>query len=100
MFKLYHGFHALSMGPRLIFGKQWLLGCEETERFRPADDAGKASFLQAAQRAVGGAPSRAALRIADIVVQALSLIHISEPTRLLSISYAVFCLKKKKHIMQ
>src|SRR5678815_5902292 len=29
-------------------------------------------------------------------VQALSLIHISEPTRLLSISYAVFCLKKKK----
>src|SRR5678816_341036 len=28
-------------------------------------------------------------------VQKLSLIHISEPTRLLSISYAVFCLKKK-----
>ena len=28
---------------------------------------------------------------------ALSLIHISEPTRLLSISYAVFCLKKKSH---
>eukprot|EP00658_Telonema_sp_P-2_P046048 TRINITY_DN34131_c0_g1_i1.p2 TRINITY_DN34131_c0_g1~~TRINITY_DN34131_c0_g1_i1.p2 ORF type:complete len:137 (+),score=11.60 TRINITY_DN34131_c0_g1_i1:431-841(+) len=27
--------------------------------------------------------------------QTLSLIHISEPTRLLSISYAVFCLKKK-----
>src|SRR5678816_992254 len=29
------------------------------------------------------------------LVQYLSLIHISEPTRLLSISYAVFCLKKK-----
>eukprot|EP01017_Pseudomicrothorax_dubius_P013776 TRINITY_DN1618_c0_g1_i8.p1 TRINITY_DN1618_c0_g1~~TRINITY_DN1618_c0_g1_i8.p1 ORF type:complete len:588 (+),score=124.16 TRINITY_DN1618_c0_g1_i8:1394-3157(+) len=29
------------------------------------------------------------------VVLDLSLIHISEPTRLLSISYAVFCLKKK-----
>ena len=29
-------------------------------------------------------------------VLALSLIHISEPTRLLSISYAVFCLKKNK----
>ena len=28
-------------------------------------------------------------------VLALSLIHISEPTRLLSSSYAVFCLKKK-----
>src|SRR5660398_125954 len=27
----------------------------------------------------------------------LSLIHISEPTRLRRISYAVFCLKKKKH---
>src|SRR5678816_177854 len=29
------------------------------------------------------------------MTQDLSLIHISEPTRLLSISYAVFCLKKK-----
>src|SRR5674536_377522 len=28
------------------------------------------------------------------LVEGLSLIHISEPTRLLSISYAVFCLKK------
>ena len=28
----------------------------------------------------------------------LSLIHISEPTRHLRISYAVFCLKKKKNI--
>src|SRR5674476_309464 len=27
----------------------------------------------------------------------LSLIHISEPTRQAEISYAVFCLKKKKH---
>ena len=33
--------------------------------------------------------------IAD-TVDALSLIHISEPTRPLYISYAVFCLKKKK----
>ena len=30
-------------------------------------------------------------------VRGLSLIHISEPTRLGMISYAVFCLKKKKH---
>eukprot|EP00658_Telonema_sp_P-2_P071731 TRINITY_DN60957_c0_g1_i1.p1 TRINITY_DN60957_c0_g1~~TRINITY_DN60957_c0_g1_i1.p1 ORF type:complete len:255 (+),score=81.59 TRINITY_DN60957_c0_g1_i1:212-976(+) len=36
------------------------------------------------------------LDIVDVLV--LSLIHISEPTRLLSISYAVFCLKKKKKI--
>src|SRR5678815_5970961 len=35
-------------------------------------------------------------KFADVVDEflALSLIHISEPTRLLSISYAVFCLKK------
>ena len=31
-----------------------------------------------------------------VMADILSLIHISEPTRLLSISYAVFCLKKKK----
>ena len=31
----------------------------------------------------------------DEVVHFLSRIHISEPKRLLSISYAVFCLKKK-----
>src|SRR5665648_878958 len=33
---------------------------------------------------------------AKLVVYSLSLIHISEPTRLGMISYAVFCLKKKK----
>ena len=32
---------------------------------------------------------------ANIYTVNLSLIHISEPTRLLSNSYAVFCLKKK-----
>ena len=30
----------------------------------------------------------------------LSLIHISEPTRQAEISYAVFCLKKKKNKMK
>ena len=38
-------------------------------------------------------PTLRGARIGDS--QDLSLIHISEPTRLLSISYAVFCLKKK-----
>eukprot|EP00658_Telonema_sp_P-2_P014936 TRINITY_DN15702_c0_g1_i1.p1 TRINITY_DN15702_c0_g1~~TRINITY_DN15702_c0_g1_i1.p1 ORF type:complete len:131 (+),score=7.06 TRINITY_DN15702_c0_g1_i1:350-742(+) len=33
-----------------------------------------------------------------VIILTLSLIHISEPTRLLSISYAVFCLKKKNQI--
>ena len=40
------------------------------------------------------------VRIVDIgdadIIHTLSLIHISEPTRPLYISYAVFCLKKKK----
>src|SRR5665213_3724488 len=31
-------------------------------------------------------------------IQRLSLIHISEPTRQAEISYAVFCLKKKKNM--
>ncbi|UYV07081.1 mechanosensitive ion channel family protein, partial [Bacteroides fragilis] len=30
----------------------------------------------------------------------LSLIHISEPTRPERISYAVFCLKKKKNVIE
>ena len=60
----------------------------------------------AAQRAGGDYPELFATFFAqhDITLQQidldqgrlLSLIHISEPTRLLSISYAVFCLKKKK----
>src|SRR5450756_2084700 len=37
-----------------------------------------------------------ALFAVGAVVVELSLIHISEPTRLGMISYAVFCLKKKK----
>ena len=50
----------------------------------------KSGHSDAAYVASGGQP----LATAD-EVWALSLIHISEPTRLLSISYAVFCLKKK-----
>ena len=37
----------------------------------------------------------ASRRMTNSSVAGLSLIHISEPTRLLSISYAVFCLTKK-----
>ena len=35
-------------------------------------------------------------KIGKIDILMLSLIHISEPTRQAEISYAVFCLKKKK----
>ena len=34
--------------------------------------------------------------VTDVTEFKLSLIHISEPTRQAEISYAVFCLKKKK----
>src|SRR5450756_2665582 len=40
-------------------------------------------------------PSISVSRIGDSASVQLSLIHISEPTRLGMISYAVFCLKKK-----
>ena len=43
------------------------------------------------------AEREACAKVCDALAgRTLSLIHISEPTRLLSISYAVFCLKKKK----
>ena len=38
--------------------------------------------------------------IKDTIRINLSLIHISEPTRLGMISYAVFCLKKKYYLVQ
>src|SRR5674536_375227 len=47
-----------------------------------------------------GCGQAAPTRHASVTTQELSLIHISEPTRLLSISYAVFCLKKKKTTTQ
>src|SRR5678815_5666866 len=43
----------------------------------------------------GAKPPRRCGLLGEISLLSLSLIHISEPTRLLSISYAVFCLKKK-----
>eukprot|EP00658_Telonema_sp_P-2_P069498 TRINITY_DN58788_c0_g1_i1.p1 TRINITY_DN58788_c0_g1~~TRINITY_DN58788_c0_g1_i1.p1 ORF type:complete len:206 (+),score=52.11 TRINITY_DN58788_c0_g1_i1:124-741(+) len=50
--------------------------------------------LAGGESAAGGQ----ALRSVVEELQVLSLIHISEPTRLLSISYAVFCLKKKNKL--
>ena len=35
----------------------------------------------------------------EVYDEKLSLIHISEPTRRTPISYAVFCLKKKKRLL-
>src|SRR5664279_67204 len=39
----------------------------------------------------------AVLSLSGVGAYGLALIHISEPTRRTPISYAVFCLKKKKH---
>ena len=40
--------------------------------------------------------NRASGAVEEMPMNTLSLIHISEPTRRYAISYAVFCLKKKK----
>src|SRR5450756_2940335 len=45
---------------------------------------------------ITSAASEARTVVVAVKPQDLSLIHISEPTRLGMISYAVFCLKKKK----
>src|SRR5665213_3982881 len=47
-------------------------------------------------RAVEDENARMKRIIANLALENLSLIHISEPTRQAEISYAVFCLKKKK----
>ena len=54
-------------------------------------------FLESFAKAYGFAVSKSKDK-SEIksLSQLLSLIHISEPTRLGMISYAVFCLKKKK----
>ena len=58
-----------------------------------------ATVLCARRPRLRGALTAAALlpALLTLLPVALSLIHISEPTRLLSISYAVFCLKKKNN---
>src|SRR5678815_4839391 len=50
--------------------------------------------IQPQRKCYGTDPYRLPPDLEEQDGQHLSLIHISEPTRLLSISYAVFCLKK------
>ena len=81
----------------------------ETVRFSGAELTSTRSKVNldrvSSETIIAPSPSRAAINgIRDVQPTAtlkttapvLSLIHISEPTRLLSNSYAVFCLKKKK----
>ena len=57
-------------------------------------DAG-APHVSLADEAIRIGPAPAAESYRNMAALLLSLIHISEPTRPYSISYAVFCLKKK-----
>ena len=58
----------------------------------------KDCFLQVARYQADNSRAIEIWNNEDGPIARLSLIHISEPTRLGMISYAVFCLKKKKII--
>ena len=110
------GFTADSRSGQLIDGPA---GCSDQEPWRPNNAGGGGRFLdmysgvkassnvfhaqlisEVGPEKVVDTAKRAGVFASDIVpvcsIALLSLIHISEPTRLRRISYAVFCLKKKK----
>ena len=66
-----------------------------------ADGSENWDIIKESDEAVAEDESASALKILlrKVEMMNLSLIHISEPTRLMSITYAVFCLKKKKNII-
>src|SRR5450756_45760 len=64
--------------------------------FQRKQDLRHAKTTERATDTVVGEHGPALVACVGDAVQGLSLIHISEPTRLGMISYAVFCLKKKK----
>src|SRR5665213_2170959 len=92
--------------PHILAGKD-IFGCAQTGTGKTAAfalpilqllDANRQKVPQKTIKALILAPTRElALQIsANFLEYGLSLIHISEPTRQAEISYAVFCLKKKK----
>ena len=70
-------------------------GSKLNERFRSADKVERVRLEQKDQQFLYEDDGMLVVMDTETYEQVLSLIHISEPTRLLSISYAVFCLKKK-----
>src|SRR5678809_1277095 len=94
--------HTVMMGHK----KMWATMVEKDAIYMKEDfseeDGMKAGHLEAEFGEMGGytAESDAATLLDELGVpddiHYLSLIHISEPTRQAEISYAVFCLKKKK----
>ena len=62
----------------------------------PLTDMYNRRYYEEIVRGMKGPIGVALMDLDDFKVYNLSLIHISEPTRRTPISYAVFCLKKKK----
>ena len=77
-------------GTNLIYDAIWFLDGVMEEFIQ------RAKGLRGFENAVRSATKGRALGL-GVLVGHLSLIHISEPTRLRRTSYAVFCLKKKTH---
>eukprot|EP00658_Telonema_sp_P-2_P032465 TRINITY_DN24037_c0_g1_i2.p1 TRINITY_DN24037_c0_g1~~TRINITY_DN24037_c0_g1_i2.p1 ORF type:complete len:675 (-),score=108.19 TRINITY_DN24037_c0_g1_i2:48-2072(-) len=78
-----------------------ILVTTERDDWKTLETARMNKFIQVIEDSVNGSGGVIHSVAGDAIVAVwnvnnLSLIHISEPTRLLSISYAVFCLKKKK----
>ena len=86
-----HGvFRLLGTGAHTGTAAHALRGVDRrVERSRFGEAGGERLFLD------GTMPGLAALATQEVPGPDLSLIHISEPTRLLSTASAVFCLKKK-----
>src|SRR5674476_1177628 len=74
-----------------------VIGTPQLDRVRPCEQ-GDAPRAQATTEHPPCSPTggRGPSWCAGATAVVLSLIHISEPTRQAEISYAVFCLKKKK----
>src|SRR5665647_1875097 len=98
----HHGWVARHLNSPAPRGRRILCLC--LRRRRRQEFYGRRPDTSSAQRSTRAPPPPARLSTSALlamvvspgVVIALSLIHISEPTRRTPISYAVFCLKKKK----
>src|SRR5680860_1690441 len=92
--------------PAVVHGDERLTHTGLAARVTRLANALRASGVGPGERVAYLCPNTPALLVAHfavplagavlVAINTLSLIHISEPTRRTPISYAVFCLKKKK----